>query len=124
MVRKNRWWSLVALVLVVVLSALACSKDKSTSPTGGGGVKELNSPLLGSGAMYTDTFPAALTTYAYHCKIHSFMTASVVVSSGGPANAAVTISGSAFNPNSVTVGPGGVVTWTNNDATNHTVTSD
>jgi plastocyanin len=125
MVRRNRWWSLVALVAVVVASALACSKDKSTSPTGGGGgAKELNSPNLGSGAMYSDTFPATLITYPYHCKIHSFMTASVVVSSGGPASAAVTISGSAFNPNSVTVGPGGVVTWTNNDATTHTVTSD
>ncbi|HEX7476015.1 MAG TPA: cupredoxin family copper-binding protein [Dehalococcoidales bacterium] len=42
-----------------------------------------------------------------------------------PANqAAVTISGFAFSPPTLTVSKGTTVTWTNNDSTTHTVTSD
>lgn len=36
----------------------------------------------------------------------------------------VTISNFSFNPQSITVSPGTVVTWTNQDSTNHTVTSN
>jgi plastocyanin len=116
---------LAAFAVVAVLFAGACSKsDKSTNPAPGG-AKELDSPnIAGGGTTFSHTFPATLTSYPYHCKIHSGMHGSVMVSSGGPANAAVTISGNAFSPSPVTVGPSGTVTWTNNDATNHTVTSD
>jgi plastocyanin len=38
--------------------------------------------------------------------------------------ASVTISGFAFSPQTLTVTKGTTVTWTNNDSTTHTVTSD
>jgi plastocyanin len=90
--------------------------------TGNGGV-ELSSATLGNGDTYSHTF-ACLGSYPYHCSIHSSMHGTVTVSAGGPANVSVSIPGLSFNPSSVTVGPGGTVTWTNNDNTNHTVTSD
>jgi plastocyanin len=89
----------------------------------GSGGPELNSPVLGSGAVYAHTF-AALGTYNYHCNIHTYMRGTVIVSSGGPASASVSIQNFSFSPSSVTVGPGGTVTWTNNDGVSHTVTSD
>ena len=36
----------------------------------------------------------------------------------------VTMSSMAFNPSTITVSPGTTVTWTNQDSTTHTVTSD
>jgi plastocyanin len=89
--------------------------------TGSGGV-ELSSGNLGNGGTYSHTF-ACLGTYPYHCSIHPSMHGSVTVSAGGPASASVSIQDFNFNPSSVTVGPGGTVTWTNNGST-HTVTSD
>jgi hypothetical protein len=116
---------LTVTVIAVALLTGACSKDKSTGPpSGGGGGLELNSANLGHNGVYMHTFPATLTTYNYHCKIHSVMTASVTVSSGGPASASVTITDNAFGPTSVTIGPSGSVTWTNNGSNTHTVTSD
>ena len=38
-----------------------------------------------------------------------------------PSTASVTISNFAFQPDNITVAKGGTVTWTNNDATAHTV---
>jgi plastocyanin len=114
-----------AAILTVILAA-ACSSDKSTGPPGGGGgtTKELNSPNLLRFATYVDTLPMTAGTFPYHCKFHGVMTASVIVSAGGAATAAVGISDNAFGPNLVTVSPGGIVTWTNNGSNTHTVTSD
>jgi plastocyanin len=42
----------------------------------------------------------------------------------GKGSNSVSISGMAFNPASLTVAVGATVTWTNNDAVAHTVTSD
>ncbi len=41
-----------------------------------------------------------------------------------PATAAVQLAGAQFTPTSVTIAVGGTVTWTNNDASKHTVTAD
>ena len=89
----------------------------------GSGAAELASPLLGGGAMYQHTFANA-GTYPYHCSIHTTMHGTVIVSAGGPASASVSIQGFSFMPPSVTIGPGGTVTWTNSDGVSHTVTSD
>lgn len=111
-----------------VSGASACTIDTGNpgcpgvTCNGSGGL-ELDSPTLGSGAVYRHTFAVA-GTYNYHCNIHSFMHGTVIVSAGGPASVAVSIQGFSFSPSSVTVGPGGTVTWTNNDGTAHTVTSD
>jgi len=52
--------------------------------------------------------------------------ASVAAASGctGSAGTPVAIANNAFSPNAVTVTVGTVVTWTNTDATTHTVTFD
>jgi len=115
---------LTALVALAVLPLAACSGDKSTGPPGGGGTTlELNSANLGHGAVYSHTFPMTAKTYPYHCKIHSSMTASVIVSSGGAASASITITDNSFGAATVTVAPGATVTWTNNGNNTHTVTS-
>jgi plastocyanin len=84
---------------------------------------ELGSPTLGNGATYQHTF-ACPGSYPYHCNIHPSMTATVVVAAGEPASVSVSIAGFSFNPATVRVAPGGTVTWTNNDGSPHTVTSD
>jgi plastocyanin len=50
--------------------------------------------------------------------------ASAAASCTGSGGSPVAIAGSAYNPISVTVAKGGTVTWTNSDATTHTVTFD
>jgi plastocyanin len=50
--------------------------------------------------------------------------ASVAAGCTGSAGTAVGIATNAFNPTSVTVAVGGVVTWANADPTTHTVTFD
>ena len=123
--QSRRWLAAASLLGVLVLGACS-SSDNGTGPPGGGGggAKELNSPNLGHLAVYVDTLPMTAGTFPYHCKFHNVMTASVVVNAGGAASANVSITDNAFGPNSVTVVPGGVVTWTNNGGNTHSVTSD
>ena len=110
------------VILTAVVLFAGCSKDKSTNPVTT--AKELNSVHLAQNATYVHTIATA-GTYAYHCSIHTSMHGSVTVSSMSSNTAqAVNISGFAFSPASVTIAPGGTVTWTNLDATAHTVTSD
>jgi plastocyanin len=87
---------------------------------------ELNSGGIGPGSSYGHTFSTA-GSYSYFCAIHPVMRGTVIVDASGPASASVSIvnsSASGFSPSSVTVAPGGTVTWTNNDFVTHTVTSD
>jgi len=84
--------------------------------------KELNSGNIANGGTYSHTFANA-GTYNYFCTIHGAgMSGTVIVASGQPASASVSIMNNFFSPASVSVGPGGTVTWTNNGST-HTVTS-
>lgn len=87
-------------------------------------VQELSSGTIGPGGMYQHTFASA-GTYPYHCAIHGLsMAGTVVVANGQPANAAVSIqNNNTYSPATVSVAPGGTVTWTNNGS-NHTVTSN
>ena len=113
-----------ALVLGVALGSVGCSKKKSTSPTSSS--TALASAALSHGQTYAKALAVA-GTYAYHCSIHGGMHGTVVVSAASVDMAkAVSIEGFAFVPASVTIAPGGTVTWTQNDAdpTKHTVTSD
>jgi len=113
----------VALASVLALPGCGGSSNKSTNPPSGGGALVLDSPNLGQGAVYEKTF-ATTGTFAYHCKIHSFMTAVVIVDDGTAAgDKVVDITGSAFSPASISVHSGNKVTWTNRDAITHTVTS-
>lgn len=122
-----RNWNRVVLqagVLLVVGAAVlaGCSKkDKATNPPVGN--RELNSGLLAQNATYVHTF-ATVGSFTYHCTQHSSMHGSVTVQAGSPMSVAVSISGSAYSPNSAVVGTGGTVTWTNHDGVVHTVTSD
>jgi len=113
---------LFALVAALALAGCGDSGNKSTNPPAGGGLV-LDSPNLAQNAVYEKTF-ATTGTFAYHCKIHSFMTAVVIVDDNTAAgDQVVSISGSAFSPASISVHSGNKVTWTNHDATVHTVTS-
>ena len=46
------------------------------------------------------------------------------IDDGGISAGAVDISGSAFDPDGLTISVGVVVTWTNSDSTTHTATAD
>jgi plastocyanin len=86
-------------------------------------VLELNSGNIPNGGTYQHTFANA-GTYPYHCVIHGTgMAGTVVVAGGQPASASVSIGNNFYSPASVSVAPGGTVTWTNNGST-HTVTSN
>ena len=116
------------LLLVTLAAALAspvaCSKKSTSTTAPPGPGPELNSASLGHLAMYQHTFANA-GTFAYHCSIHTNMHGSVIVDASSQVTSqAVSITGSTFSPASVTVAPNATVTWTNNDAINHTVTSD
>lgn len=63
----------------------------------------------------------SLGVFNYHCTTHSGMNGSVVVI---PVTANVSIQSSAFYPASLIISKGTIVKWTNNDGTNHTVTSN
>ena len=86
-------------------------------------VKELNSGSIANGGTYQHTFANA-GTYSYFCTIHGTgMAGTVVVAGGQPASASVSIQNNFYSPATVSVAPGGTVTWTNNGST-HTVTSN
>ena len=111
----------VAAFLLGLAALPACGKDdKQTNPT-----LELNSGDIGAGGTYLHVF-AAVGNHGYHCSRHPTMTGAVTVEASGPASATVSIGtvSAGFSPAAVTVGVGGTVTWTNNDATFHTVTSN
>ncbi len=82
-----------------------------------------NSGSINGGGTFSYTF-STVGTFNYHCSIHPSMTAKVIVTSASTASASVSISNMAFVPASLTVTAGTVVTWTNNDTMEHTVTSD
>ncbi|SYZ73521.1 exported hypothetical protein [Candidatus Zixiibacteriota bacterium] len=72
----------------------------------------------------TGVLVLAVGMLLYSCSSKSNPTSSSGGGVGGGNPNAVTISGFAFNPSSTTVKMGTTVTWTNNDAVTHTVTSD
>ncbi len=126
-----------AAAIVVVAFIASCGGSKSadgvTAPVNG--PKELNSGSIAPGGAFAHKFVNA-GTYGYHCSFHASMSGlKVIVDASAPAAdtvAAVSIIGTSappgFSPASLTIRPGGVVTWTNNDTgiygMAHTVTSD
>lgn len=115
-----------ALSLLAAITLASCGKD-SSGPTNPGPTLELNSGAIGPGQQYAHTF-ANPGSFSYKCTIHTVMTGTVTVATGQPATAAVTIQNSTatgFSPQSVSVAPGGTVTWTNAPGgVTHTVTSN
>ncbi len=135
--RRRTVLVLAAAAAVVVVAFIASCGGSKNSPYGVTSPpvmapKELNSGSIGPGGAYVHRF-ASLGTYGYHCAFHAVMSGlKVVVDASAPAAdtvASVSIVGTSappgFSPATVTIRPGGVVTWTNNDASMaHTVTSD
>jgi plastocyanin len=122
-IMRPRIATLSVLILALLFATVhGCGGSKS-NPMVPPVTKELDSPNLGNGGVYQHTFASA-GTFNYHCKFHSGMTGSVTVASAQPASASVTIGDNSFSPTSVSVAPGGTVTWTNNGLSTHTVTSN
>jgi plastocyanin len=115
----------VATVAVAALAiAAGCSKNKSTNPVvGGGGNTPFNSGVHNSPFSFDRTFPDA-GDVPYFCSVHlSAMTGMVHVSATATSiDTTVSVVNNAYNPSSVTIRPGGKVTW-NWAGSNHSVTS-
>lgn len=77
--------------------------------------------LMAQGESRTQTFSAP-GEFPYHCDPHPAMEGKILVREGAPLNATVAIRNHTFVPATVEVAPGGVVTWTNEDAEAHTAT--
>jgi len=124
MTHRTRIVIATALLGLLVAIAPGCGKSSTNPGGGGGGTKELDSGILGAGAMYAHTFANA-GTYGYHCVVHgTAMSGSVTVANGGSSGASVSIGDNFYNPNSVTIAPGTTVTWTRNGSNQHSVTSN
>ncbi len=124
-----------AIVAVAFIASCGGGKSPAYGVTSPPGPKELNSGSIAPGGAFAHKFVNA-GTYGYHCSFHAVMSGlKVIVDASAPAAdtvAAVSIIGTSappgFSPASLTIRPGGVVTWTNNDTgiygMAHTVTSD
>jgi plastocyanin len=118
------------IALVAATAVGACSK-KSTNPpppnTGSDPNLFNSGDLTGGGAgTFSKTFTGSPEIVPYLCQRHTNMRGWVMVMSGGPANASVSIASSldnGFDPDTVHIGVNGTVTWTNNDGPTHTATS-
>src|SRR5205809_1450036 len=77
----------VTCSMLLALSLLGCSKDKSTNPAPAP-TKELDSPNLAAGdgtasnSQFVHTFATA-GSFPYHCAIHPAMTSTIVVAADG-----------------------------------------
>ena len=121
---RSHRFLLAPLVLTLALFVGACGDDDDDNPVVPPTTLELNSGTLGNGATYVHTFTTA-GTYPYHCTFHSGMTGTIIVDPASTVGTlGISITDNAFTPNSTTVDTGAVVTWTNNGASNHTVTSN
>jgi plastocyanin len=89
---------------------------------GSGAEGEFDSGLMDSTDIYTHVFPNP-GTYHYVCKLHPMLgTVRVNPTGGGTANVAILDSPtSRFFPDDVTIGVGGMVTWTHAGTRQHTV---
>lgn len=112
------------------------TNNDSVTHTVTGTSGKLGSDALRQGQKFSYTFSAP-GTYDYHCAIHPFMKGKIVVApsgnpqpaSSGPRTSAVNqeqpssveIKSFAFNPDTITVPAGTIVTWANNDSVSHTV---
>jgi len=118
--------AILALALCSIAAVVAVGSCNNSNNNGGvttPPARELDSGNIGSGLNYVHMFANA-GTFGYHCTIHGTgMAGQVTVVSGAPATASVAIGNNFYNPSSVSIAPGGSVTWTNNGST-HTVTSN
>jgi plastocyanin len=124
----------LGIVMIVTMLLAGCGGGGGGGGGGGSSGLELDSGLIASTVgTFAHTF-LTVGTFNYHCTVQGHtMTGSVIVqgpSTGSPDHlvsivpGAKTLGAAAFNLDSVTVGIGEKVTWTNNDLTEHTVTSE
>ncbi len=122
--RAYGWAATFMLLAVVGWSGCSSKNSNPTSPGGGGGGGAFDSGTLVAPATFRHTFPTA-GTFHYQCNFHVSlgMVGTVTVAAGAAdSTVAVNAAGTSFTPSSVTIRPGGVVTWNVTSGT-HTVTS-
>lgn len=114
----------VAVTLLAFAFLLASCASKKSSPSPAGGARELDSGDIAVSASWPHRFFAA-GDYTYHCRYHGAMTGTVTVDAGAADSVAtVTIVSSVAPFPAASIRPGGKVTWVNNTAMVHTVTSN
>ena len=112
---------------------IAAHTVTSDNKTGTTAVFDSGNMAVGAAYTYNFTTPG---TYPYHCNYHTWMKGTIVVKAGGPSVTTVKVSipngasnpagAPGYAPDTITLvlGVNNSVTWTNNDAAAHTVTSD
>ncbi|MBZ5201370.1 hypothetical protein HU147_09095 [Planomicrobium chinense] len=98
------------------------SIDPADAPEAASGTA---SPLIAKGEITSFVFSEA-GEFPLHCDPHPTMTMTVIVEDGASSSgeAAVEMADLAFSESELTVAPGTVVTWTNQDEVEHNVSFD
>ncbi|HTM57849.1 MAG TPA: plastocyanin/azurin family copper-binding protein [Candidatus Udaeobacter sp.] len=127
MATRFRWLRPAIVLTLGIASAIvvhSCSsKSNPTNPGGGGGGgAELNSGNISNGTTFSHTFNTA-GSFPYHCTIHSGMTGTIVVNSGGSTTDTTFMMQTGVPYPTVTAKVGATIHWSNNSGTTHTVTS-
>ena len=128
--RSNRAIPVALAFLVAATLAVSCSKDNGTAPNMTVTGPTFSFTFTTTGETHEVTFPDA-GSFGYQCLTHgSSMSGTVNVVAGGAAAASVTVGEvgtvvqNKFDPETVTIKPGGKVTWVLGAGaqTNHTAT--
>jgi plastocyanin len=117
---------LIVSNIIVVLALSGCATKSNPASAGN---KLFDSGTIAPGGHFTHVFTSAAVV-PYYCIFHggaggAGMSGTITVQAGGtPSSHAVSMVGMTFVPAAMTVDVGDTVTWTNNSALDHTVTSD
>ncbi len=113
-----RWTATIAVAILLSLMSLPTAAAETSVSSGG----------LGQNDTWSYTFDEE-GTGTFWCAPHTWMTGQVEIVAIGTEGALsgdvqIEIDGYAFSPDNLTIEVGTTITWTNNDATTHTVELD
>jgi plastocyanin len=125
-ISKNNFLSIFSIVAALVIAGCGTNSNPVYGPSGS---KIVDSGTLAPGGHFTHVFTSAMVV-PYYCKFHGGaggvgMSGRITVQAGGtPSKDTVNMTGTTFDPATLTVDIGDTVIWINSSSMEHTVTSD